>query len=293
MRYAIHHLTRYRYSRPVFLHPQTIRLRPREDTAQRLLDFRMEIEPEPAGRTYCLDPEGNPVVHVWFEGMTDHLEITVDSQVRTLRSNPFDFILLDSQTQFLPVNYPEKQAALLYTALQAGSSSGVKDWAADLAQQAEGRTFDFLDLLTRRIYEMTEKVVREEGNPYPAEQTLQQRAGSCRDLAVLFIEACRSQGLAARFVSGYQEGDPQQQQNQLHAWAEVFLPGGGWRGYDPSLGFAVADRHIPLAASALPSEAAPVNGFFGGQAAGTLTFELTVSTLSEAVSGLQEVSDSP
>ena len=277
MRYAIHHVTRYRYSNPVFLDPQTIRLRPREDTAQRLLDFRMVIDPEPAGRTHCLDPEGNPVVHVWFDGLTDHFEIAVDSEVRTLRSNPFDFILLDSQTQFLPVVYRREQAWLLSGALGHPHSSTVKTWSDEIARTAEGRTFDFLDLLNRRIYEITEKVVREEGNPYPAEQTLQQRSGSCRDLAVLFIEACRSQGLAARFVSGYQEGDPKQEHNQLHAWAEVFLPGGGWRGYDPSLCLAVADRHIPLAASVLPGEAAPLSGFFRGQEPGTLTFELKIS----------------
>ena len=84
--------------------------------------------------------------------------------------------------------------------------------------------------------------------------------GSCRDYAVLFMEVCRAMGIPARFVSGYQEGDTEQESRDLHAWAEVYLPGAGWRGYDPTLGLVVSDRHIPLAASAIPSYASAIEG---------------------------------
>ncbi len=103
-------------------------------------------------------------------------------------------------------------------------------------------------------------MIREHGAPRPGEDTLARKEGSCRDLTLLFIEACRSLGIAARFVSGYHAGAPDQGPRYLHAWAEVYLPGAGWRGYDPSHGLAVAQQHVAIAAAATPQLAAPVSG---------------------------------
>ena len=115
-----------------------------------------------------------------------------------------------------------------------------------------------------------------------AADTLRCGTGSCRDLTVLFMEVCRSQGLAARFVSGYQAGDPGQQDRELHAWPEVYLPGGGWRGFDPTLGLAVTDQHIAVACSWHPAGAAPVVGTIRGTAAqAAMSFDIQLQASPE------------
>jgi transglutaminase-like putative cysteine protease len=110
--------------------------------------------------------------------------------------------------------------------------------------------------------------VREEGEAKRADETFRSKEGSCRDLAVLFIDACRAQGIASRFVSGYHESTVHQQKLYMHAWGEVYLPGGGWRGFDPTLGMAVTEAHIPVAAAVDPRDAAPVAGTFRGTGVG-------------------------
>ncbi len=117
-----------------------------------------------------------------------------------------------------------------------------------------------LQTLVQRLYKECSYTMREEGMPWEAGVTWRRKQGSCRDLTVLFMEVCRAMGLAARFVSGYEVGDEETSQWELHAWAEVYLPGAGWRGYDPTHGLAVGDRHIALAANPLPQYCAPVKG---------------------------------
>ncbi|HEV2448249.1 MAG TPA: transglutaminase-like domain-containing protein, partial [Candidatus Sulfopaludibacter sp.] len=113
-------------------------------------------------------------------------------------------------------------------------------------------------------------VVREDGPPLPPDVTLREGAASCRDLAVLFCAACRAHRLAARFVSGYERAAAFEEQSEMHAWAEVYLPGGGWRGYDPSRGLAVSTGHIAVAAAADPQLAAPIIGAYRGSARSTM-----------------------
>jgi transglutaminase-like putative cysteine protease len=265
MLFHISHRTNYSYNRPVFLEPHVLRLRPRSDGTQQLIRFGMRIAPEPAGLTPCSDLAGNATVQTWYEGTTDSLEVVTDFELETLRSNPFDYILTQSAAKSLPLSYAgDFDASLSVYRSGAGIHDSVIRFAASVAEQADWQTLPFLAALTSRIQESCEQIIREEGEPQPPEVSLEKEHGSCRDLTVLFMAACRSQGIAARFVSGYQEGDPDQEKRYLHAWAEVYLPGGGWRGYDPSLGLAVADRHIALAAAAVPALAVPVSGSFRG-----------------------------
>lgn len=279
MRYQVRHLTRYRYPEPVFINPHTLRLRPRCDASQHLLEFSLRITPEPAGLTEYIDPEGNPVAEIWFEGRTRELSIASCFKVETRRSNPFDYILTDAGVLSLPVAYSSDLALRLAACRDGSQDRAVAELAAKAEEEAGGRTPDFLNLLCRNIHRSLEVVFRPEGEPWPPRETLARGCGSCRDLAVLFIASCRARGLAARFVSGYQEGAPDAGRYDLHAWAEVYLPGGGWRGYDPTLGLAVADRHIPVAASMIPSGAAPVTGSFHGAGLGArLDFELDISS---------------
>jgi transglutaminase-like putative cysteine protease len=140
----------------------------------------------------------------------------------------------------------------------------ILQWADKIKDEANQEMATFLNLLTDAIYKKFTVIYRENGPSWPPTTTFEFGRGACRDLAVLFVDACRAVGLAARFVSGYQEGDPNQDQRDLHAWAEVYIPDAGWRGYDPTHGLAVADRHVAVAASAEPAFAAPLVGTFRG-----------------------------
>jgi transglutaminase-like putative cysteine protease len=156
----------------------------------------------------------------------------------------------------------------------------VRAFAQQVAQKADWNTLRFLGELNRNLFEGTNHVVRQTGAPLGPAETLTSRKGSCRDTAVLFCATCRAMGIAARFVSGYELGSAMQQgSGDLHAWAEVYLQGGGWRGYDPSRGLAVADGHIPIAAASDASLAAPVTGTFRGQAQTTMDFQIAMQLL--------------
>jgi transglutaminase-like putative cysteine protease len=261
---------------PVYLEPQTIRLRPRDDGSQRVLQYAVSISPSPAGCTDCLDQDGNVVTEAWFEGPTDTLSIQSAFAVETLRQNPFDFLLRPG-TGALPLLYSPAVHFALEPYMRQ-SSAGVREFSASLAAGA-GHALDFLTLLNRTLCGEFEYAVRETGAPHTAETTLQTREGSCRDLAVLFCEAARAAGIAARFVSGYQCGPVRDGSKvQMHAWAEVYLEGGGWRGYDPSSGLAVGTGHVAVAAAADPALAGPVSGTFRGNAEASMEFAIALQS---------------
>lgn len=267
MKFRIRHHTHYRYSRPVFLEPHVVRLCPQGNANQRVASFALQIEPRPSDRSEYMDAEGNTVTQIWFRDLTDVLRVTGETTVETLCANPFDY-LVDAGAQRLPVDYSELDAMRLTSCrTRTAKVEAIEKLAATLADKAGGQTQQYLPILNDWIYTNHRTIIREDGDPWPAEVTLERAEGSCRDLVVLFMELCRAQGLAARFVSGYQEGDPDQEHRDLHAWAEVYLPGGGWRGFDPTHGLAVADRHVMLAASCRPEGAAPISGTFRGTGA--------------------------
>lgn len=280
MLFEVTHTTRYHYSRPVFLEPHTLRFHPRSDGQQRVNRFELSVNPRPEVMTECLDCEGNIVTEVWFSSLTEAFEFTAKFAVETLRRDPFDY-LLSPIAEKLPIEYPSEDAPSLVPYLEgAGVDGTVAEFARSVAQQTNGQTVPFLFLLTKQIHDVCRTVIREEGDPLTAAVTLTAGQGSCRDLTVLFMDACRTQGIASRFVSGYQEGVSGLSERDLHAWVEVYLPGGGWRSYDPTLGLAVSDRHIAVAASRTSHGAAPVTGSFRGTEATTQMtshIELTVT----------------
>ncbi len=264
MRYHISHTTTYIYTQPVLLQLHTLRLLPRSDSWQKLHSFSLAVEPNPFKISQITDLDGNTIAQLWFQEATEHLNLQVTTEVETYQTNPFDYLLEPWATK-LPIDYPSSLLCQLQPYQQSYGlvpDSAIAQLAQDLYQDVQGDTITFLTALNQHLYETCEYTIRDTGNPWPAGVTLRQKRGSCRDLAVLFMEVCRAVGLAARFVSGYQEGDPKQNNRHLHAWAEVYLPGGGWRGYDPTHGLAVADRHVALVATALPSYATPVSGNF-------------------------------
>ncbi|MBT9314468.1 transglutaminase family protein [Leptothoe spongobia] len=262
MRYCIVHHTRYQYAEPVQLGTHILRLQPRVDGSQRLHYFACEISPTPRKSIDWLDLEGNVCRQVWFPD-TDVTTLTMATQcdVETLRSNPFDY-LSPEWAITAPLDYPQSVQRLVTPYLNSlhADSPAVIDWAQQLLHQADGNVGMFLTSLNQAIYKGYTYEVRHHGPPWSAGVVLAEQRGTCRDFTVLFMAACRSVGLAARFVSGYQRGDADQTSHELHAWPEVYVPGGGWRGFDPTLGLAVADGHIALAATVDPVQAAAVTG---------------------------------
>jgi transglutaminase-like putative cysteine protease len=266
MDFEINHKTTYIYSRPVFLELHHLRLRPRCDGVQSVTYFDCKIEPRPSGCTDGIDVDGNITANVWFHGLTEMLVVQSRAKVTTHYRNPFHYILAERADR-LPVTYLDPIQAYLapYTVRQS-ESHYVEQFARHIANMTEWKTLRFLTMLTREISEGFQLTARGVGTPRSAEETYLSRVGSSRDLAVLFMDACRYVGVAARFVNGYYDDGAARGPLSLHSWGEVFLPGVGWRGYDPSQGLAVTDRHVAIAAAGDPLLAAPVNGTFRGNA---------------------------
>ena len=268
MRYRITHRTRYDYGQHVFLEPHQVRLVPRGDACQRLLAFAAAIHPEPVGRTLVTDALGNTVLLVWFAGTTDHFDVTTEALVETVRDNPFNY-LVETSRAVLPVPLTRAEAAVAGACLEPapGECRRTLALAEELCRGGAAAPQEFALALLAWISANLRTTVRHEPGILDPDAVLDAGEASCRDLAVLFLAACRHVGIPARFASGYHEGDPDSDERDLHAWAEVCLPGGGWRGFDPSLGLAVADRHVVLAAAPHPDDAAPVSGSFRGSGA--------------------------
>ncbi|MFN7678779.1 MAG: transglutaminase N-terminal domain-containing protein [Cyanobacteriota bacterium] len=279
MLFHICHRLTYTYGRPVFLEPMTLRLTPRQDASQRLLHHHQALDPSPAGLSHVVEPDGTDATVVWFNRTHEALTIEMEAIVQTLRDNPFDWIVTDPGARTLPATYGESENHSLASYLGANPDQrDVQTWAQTLADAVEGDSAAFLSHLADQIHHGFDHVGRPDGAPFTPLETLQQRRGACRDTAMLFVEACRGVGLASRFVSGYSmHHPPEVSEHELHAWAEVYLPGAGWRGYDPSLGLAVADGHVVLAATPDHRLAAPVSGHFRGTGASSeMRYDLTV-----------------
>jgi transglutaminase-like putative cysteine protease len=270
MHFHIRHRLAYRYERPVFLEPMVLRLTPRQDASQRLLRREIRLQEPPAGLSQVLEADGNAAEVVWFDHSRDSLTIELELVVETLRTNPFDWIVTDPAARTLPVRYTPQESRSLAPCLGGEIPESVRAWAAGLAAEVEGSSTAFLMHLADRIHHSFHHIGRLDGAPLGPAETLAGRSGACRDTAMLYVAACRSQGLAARFVSGYSMHHPEEvTEHELHAWAEVYLSGGGWRPYDPSLGLAVADGHVALAAAPDHELAAAVSGSYRGTGVGS------------------------
>jgi len=276
MHFNIRHHTSYRYSSSVQLYPQLLRFHPRDDGAQRVVDFGMRITPTPAGQNNHLDLEGNHVTQVWFDGETDVLEIDTNIQIETLRHNAFDFIL-PPEAQALPVTVLHDGACARAYLERINVDDAVTAFASELSLAVGRNTLGYLEKLSQELFNQFHHIIRHHGEPQHPAETLLTRRGACRDLSVLFVDCCRAEGIPARFVSGYQQGDVRRERRYLHAWPEVYLPGAGWRGFDPTHGVAIADTHVTIAAAAHPRDTMPLTGSFAGaQVTSKLDFTLDI-----------------
>jgi transglutaminase-like putative cysteine protease len=228
-----------------------------------------------------VDFHDNVVTVAWFDGEHRRLLIEAEAVVQPARENPFDYLITDPDVLSLPMRYSDALASALAGYINRPAHPEIDRLAAGMAERSGGRTLEFLSALTSELHERCRKIVRADGDAMSPAQTLQAGEGACRDLAVLFMDCCRSVGLAARFVSGYQHHEQATPEDcQMHAWTQVYLPGAGWRGYDPSWGLATAGAHVSVAAAAHPANAAPTFGKIRGDGArATLTFNVDVRRL--------------
>jgi transglutaminase-like putative cysteine protease len=265
MIFEIRHTLRYRYSKPVFIEPLTLRLAPRQDAFQRVDAFEVVVEPAPAGQSVVVDLDGLSAMQVWFNGLHGEMTVTVTSRVEVNRENPLNFILPEGAVT-LPMSYEPVLAGALgpYLSLMSPGDAGVDQFARRMMDESERDTVGFLTGLCREIHQTHKTIVREEDGPWTPARTLMEKQGACRDFTVLFMDVCRRVGVASRFVSGYVAQPAPDGRRYLHAWAEVYLPGAGWRGFDPSMGSPVGSEHVALAAAAYPELAAPTSGYFRG-----------------------------
>jgi len=288
MRARLIHRIDYRYTKPVLLGPQRFCLRPRPHGFQRLIDFRLEVSPDPSQLYELMAAGGDTITRARFLGETDQLTVIATSEVETF-SPPLLEACLDEQMAQLPVQIGKLNPDLLSN-LQGWLPNGQHDAAAvDVAQEAlmgsDGRSLNFLQQLVEVIQDRVKYTQRHVGPAWPAGRTLKERVGSCRDLAMLMIECCRSVGLPARFVSGYHLVEPKPESYDLHAWAEVYLQGAGWRGFDPSGMGAVDERYIPVATSSRSDLTAAVSGTFSGPPGveSELEWDISAEILSSAL----------
>lgn len=287
MHIRLRHQLTYTYEHLVQLGPHRLCLRPRPVGFQQLRSHSLQVTPEPNHRFALLSAGGDQIEKVQFIGSTDRLIIVAESDVITTDPPPLHLCLEQNQPS-LPFPIGELNGDL-HSYLQGWLPNGQHDpLAIALAQEAligsEHQCLRFLHQLIELIQERISYTHRNHGAAWHAGRTLRERVGSCRDLAVVMIECCRCIGLPARFVSGYHLALPQPDQYDLHAWAEIYLPGAGWRGFDPSGQGPIDCRYIPVVSSSNPERTAAVSGSFSGPpaTASDLKWSIEAVELSDA-----------
>jgi transglutaminase-like putative cysteine protease len=266
----VEHTLHYTYSNPVSLTPHTIYLTPKASPTQEITHYELDIQPVPSLLFKNIDVEGNAQFVAFFNTSCQELSIKASFEIESEEFNPYHFIYFPFDSEKLPFKYPEKELSLLQPYLtQDGVTTLVHQFSRQIAAEANWKTTDFLVRLSKHIRNNFKYEKRLEGAANSPEKTLLSQDGTCRDYAVLMIAACKSLGIAARFVSGYCYGY-ELQAHELHAWVEVYLPGAGWRGFDPTAGVITNNQYITLASSAQAELINPIRGGFRGNASSVL-----------------------
>ncbi|MDP5219034.1 transglutaminase family protein [Ruegeria sp. 2205SS24-7] len=288
---ALSHRTTYEYDRPVTLAPHVVRLRPAPHSRTPIKSYSLRIEPEEHFLNWQQDAYANWHARLVFPKPARKFSVTVDLVADMVAINPFDFFL-EEDCQDVPFDYtPEQKKDLRPYLKKVGRGKRFKDFAAEIPEQ-KGTTNDWLVAVNGFLANRIDYTIRLEPGVQSPSTTIRKALGSCRDSAWLMVALLREFGYAARFVSGYLiqltadqkpiEGPagPEDDFTDLHAWCEVYLPGAGWVGMDPTSGLFAGEGHIPLAATPEPSSAAAITGAHGF-AEVTFSFEMSVKRIDE------------
>ncbi|RDI27494.1 transglutaminase superfamily protein [Pseudacidovorax intermedius] len=268
---ALHHVTRYKYDRPVQLGPQVVRLRPAPHCRSNVISYSLRVEPAEHFINWQQDPFANYQARLVFPKKTTEFTVTVDLVVEMAVYNPFDFFL-EPHAETVPFKYSKAQAEELAPYLVTEPATPLVAAYLEKIDRSEKRTIDFLVQLNQQVQQDVKYLIRMEPGVQTPEETLEKASGSCRDSGWLLVQLLRHMGLAARFVSGYLiqltpdvksldgPSGTEVDFTDLHAWCEVYLPGAGWIGLDATSGLLAGEGHIPLACTPNPSSAAPIEG---------------------------------
>ena len=272
IRVAINHKTRYRYDRSVALTPHVFRLRPAVHSRTPIEAYSLKITPENHFINWQQDPFGNYLARVVFPEKTRELSIEVDLIAEMTIINPFDFFV-EEYAEHFPFEYDDQLKKELTPYLEVKEKGPLlHDWLSGV-DRSEKKIVDFLVEINQQLQQHIAYRIRMEAGVQLCDETLQLKSGSCRDSGWLLVQILRHLGLAARFVSGYLvqltadeksldgPSGPEQDFTDLHAWCEVYVPGAGWLGLDPTSGLFAGEGHIPLCCTPDPVSAAPVTGF--------------------------------
>lgn len=268
---ALNHVTDYRYDRPIALGPQIVRLRPAPHCRTRILSYSLKVTPAEHFINWQQDPQSNYLARLVIPEKTSHFRVEVDLVAEMSVLNPFDFFL-EPSAEKAPFFYdPALENELAPFRIRAPLTEKLRKYVRAIPRKPRP-TIDFLVEINQRLYKDISYLIRMEPGVQTPEETLSKRSGSCRDSAWLMVQVFRHLGLAARFVSGYLiqltadvkaldgPSGPEADFTDLHAWCEVYLPGAGWIGLDPTSGLFAGEGHLPLACSPEPSAAAPITG---------------------------------
>ncbi|MGB5541194.1 MAG: transglutaminase family protein [Gammaproteobacteria bacterium] len=281
-RYKILHRTYYNFNAPVRLEPHTLRLRPKEGHELRIESSTLKITPTATLRWHR-DAEDNSVAVASFDSPASQLLIESEVILRQYNQAPLDFLVADYAIDYPFAYQPEEWVVLspYMNITEPEANEQLNEWIAGFWQPGERiQTYALLQRLGVHIQQSLQYQLREEPGVQSVLETLSCSTGSCRDSAYLFIEAARRLGFAARFVSGYLNSPPSSANyGATHAWAEVFLPGAGWKGFDPTIGEVAGTNHIAVAVARLPESVPPIAGSFVGPPGASLDVGVWVTGL--------------
>lgn len=281
-RYKILHRTYYNFSAAVRLEPHVLRLRPREGHELRIESSTLEITP-PASLRWHRDVEDNSVAIATFDSPANQLVIESEVIIQQYNQAPLDFLVADYATDYPFAYTPEDRLVLspYLNCAEHAAGDPLAEWGGHVWQSGEQlQTYTLLQRLSVHIHQTLSYQLREEPGVQTPAETLSRGTGSCRDFAYLFIETVRRLGLASRFVSGYLHALPSPVNfGATHAWAEVYLPGAGWKGFDPTIGEIAGTHHIAVAVARLPESVSPIAGSFVGPPGASLNVGVWVTEL--------------